>query len=114
MDGDRVGVVLVPRVAAEHEWWKGDATGPLDRSKVGQWRTEMPAPVQLFQERSGQPHHGLRAAALGRLEEIVPAQRVQPRPHDLFQLVLSSMLDAVMGLRQALAGEAAVPQSEGR
>ena len=36
------------RVAAEHEWWKGDATGPLDRSRVGQWRTEMPPAVQRY------------------------------------------------------------------
>jgi hypothetical protein len=36
------------RVAAEHEWWKGDATGPLDRSRVGQWATQMPLDVQHY------------------------------------------------------------------
>ena len=32
-------------VAAAHEWWKGDATGPLDRSRSGRWREEMPPEV---------------------------------------------------------------------
>jgi hypothetical protein len=36
------------RVAAEHEWWKGDATGPLDRSRVGQWESQMPLEVQHY------------------------------------------------------------------
>jgi hypothetical protein len=36
------------RVAAEHEWWKGDATGPLDRSRVGQWASRMPLEVQHY------------------------------------------------------------------
>jgi hypothetical protein len=36
------------RVAAEHEWWKGDATGPLDRSRVGQWAVQMPPEVQHY------------------------------------------------------------------
>jgi hypothetical protein len=35
-------------VAAEHEWWKGDATGPLDRSRTGRWAQEMPAAVQHY------------------------------------------------------------------
>ena len=35
-------------VAAEHEWWKGDATGPLDRSRSGRWREEMPPEVQHY------------------------------------------------------------------
>jgi hypothetical protein len=38
----------VGRVAAEHEWWKGDATGPLDRSRVGQWASRMPPDVQHY------------------------------------------------------------------
>ena len=35
-------------VAAEHEWWKGDATGPIDRSRSGRWADEMPAEVQRY------------------------------------------------------------------
>jgi hypothetical protein len=35
-------------VAAAHEWWKGDATGPIDGSRSGRWRTEMPAEVQRY------------------------------------------------------------------
>ena len=35
-------------VAAAHEWWKGDATGPLDRSRSGRWRDEMPPEVQRY------------------------------------------------------------------
>ena len=35
-------------VAAAHEWWKGDATGPIDRSHSGRWREEMPAEVQHY------------------------------------------------------------------
>lgn len=35
-------------VAAAHEWWKGDATGPLDRSRSGRWADEMPPGVQHY------------------------------------------------------------------
>jgi hypothetical protein len=35
-------------VAAQHEWWKGDATGPLDRSRSGRWTDEMPPQVQHY------------------------------------------------------------------
>jgi len=35
-------------VAAAHEWWKGDATGPLDRSRSGRWAEEMPPAVQHY------------------------------------------------------------------
>jgi len=35
-------------VAAAHEWWKGDATGPLDRSRSGRWPVEMPPEVQHY------------------------------------------------------------------
>jgi len=35
-------------VAAAHEWWKGDATGPLDRSRSGRWTEEMPPEVQHY------------------------------------------------------------------
>ena len=35
-------------VAAAHEWWKGDATGPLDRSRSGRWVDEMLPEVQRY------------------------------------------------------------------
>ena len=35
-------------VAAEHEWWKGDVTGPLDGTRSGRWHTDMPAAVQHY------------------------------------------------------------------
>ena len=35
-------------VAAAHEWWKGDATGPLDQSRSGRWVDEMPPQVQHY------------------------------------------------------------------
>ncbi len=35
-------------VAAAHEWWKGDATGPIDRSRSGRWAEEMPPEVQHY------------------------------------------------------------------
>ncbi len=35
-------------VAAAHEWWKGDATGPLDPSRSGRWADEMPPAVQHY------------------------------------------------------------------
>jgi hypothetical protein len=35
-------------VAADHEWWKGDATGPLDPARSGRWRSEMPPRVQHY------------------------------------------------------------------
>jgi hypothetical protein len=42
---DRSGATAV---AAAHEWWKGDATGPIDGSRSGRWRSEMPAEVQRY------------------------------------------------------------------
>jgi hypothetical protein len=42
---DRSGATAV---AAAHEWWKGDATGPIDRSRSGRWRTEMPPEIQRY------------------------------------------------------------------
>jgi hypothetical protein len=35
-------------VAAAHEWWKGDATGPLDAARMRRWVDEMPADVQHY------------------------------------------------------------------
>jgi hypothetical protein len=38
----------VTGVAAAHEWWKGDATGPLDATRSGRWVDEMPAEVKHY------------------------------------------------------------------
>jgi hypothetical protein len=35
-------------ISAEHEWWKADAVAPLDRSRIGAWRSEMPPDVQRY------------------------------------------------------------------
>lgn len=35
-------------VAAEHEWWKGDVTGPLDTTRSGGWTETMPARIQHY------------------------------------------------------------------
>jgi hypothetical protein len=35
-------------IAASHEWWKGDVTGPLDPSRSGLWRREMPDEVKRY------------------------------------------------------------------
>lgn len=35
-------------IAAPHEWWKAKAAEPIDRSRAGGWRTDMPADVQRF------------------------------------------------------------------
>ena len=35
-------------VAAEHEWWKASVSGPLDRSRIGRWKEDMPPEVQRF------------------------------------------------------------------
>ena len=45
MIADRSGAT---GVAAAHEWWKGDATGPLDGSRSGRWVHEMPPEVQRY------------------------------------------------------------------
>ena len=45
MLADRSGVT---GVAASHEWWKGDATGPLDPSRSGRWAKEMPPVVARY------------------------------------------------------------------
>jgi hypothetical protein len=45
MIADRSGAT---GVAAAHEWWKGDATGPLDGSRSGRWVDEMPPEVQRY------------------------------------------------------------------
>jgi hypothetical protein len=64
-------------VAAEHEWWKGDAIGPLDRSRSGRWTDEMPPAVQHYADINLGPmlkEHGYgEAAAPKRVLAIVPA-----------------------------------------
>lgn len=45
MVDDRSGATAV---AAEHEWWKGDVTGPLDPSRSGGWAEQMPPAVQHY------------------------------------------------------------------
>jgi hypothetical protein len=35
-------------VAGEHEWWKQGVSGPLDRSRIGRWRREMPSAERRF------------------------------------------------------------------
>ena len=64
-------------VAAEHEWWKGDATGPLDRSRSGRWTEERPPAVQHYAAINLGPlleEHGYGEAAAPKKElAIVPA-----------------------------------------
>jgi hypothetical protein len=55
---EAIGEVFDPRmldpsqaagvVAGEHEWWKEGVGGPLDASRVGRWRSEMPDPERRF------------------------------------------------------------------
>ena len=35
-------------VAAEHEWWKESVGGPLQTTRIGRWKREMPPAVQHF------------------------------------------------------------------
>jgi hypothetical protein len=64
-------------VAAAHEWWKGDATGPLDRSRTGRWPTEMSPQVQHYAALNLGPmleEHGYGTAHLPKRQlAIVPA-----------------------------------------
>jgi hypothetical protein len=64
-------------VAAAHEWWKGDATGPLDRTRSGRWADEMPPPVQHYVALNLGPmleEHGYGTAAPPKKKlAIVPA-----------------------------------------
>ncbi len=74
MVSDRSGAT---GVAASHEWWKGDATGPLDRSRSGRWVEEMPPAVQHYAALNMGPmleEHGYGEAVLpARKLAIVPA-----------------------------------------
>ena len=82
------------RIAAEHEWWKGDATGPLDRSRIGQWRSEMPAEVQHYAALNLgafiEEHGYGQAAPARRTVAIVPAGDALSARYDEMLLRLSS------------------------
>ena len=81
-------------VAAAHEWWKGDATGPIDRSRSGRWAEEMPPDVQHYAalnmgdllEEHG---YGTGAAAARKLA-IVPAGDALSSRYDDVLLRLSA------------------------
>jgi hypothetical protein len=64
-------------VAAEHEWWKGDVTGPLDPTRSGGWTKHMPPRVQHYAALNlGQmiEEHGYGQAATPALRlSVVPA-----------------------------------------
>jgi hypothetical protein len=81
-------------VAAEHEWWKGDATGPLDRSRSGRWVTEMPPAVQHYAALnlgSMLEEHGYGAARpAARRLAIVPAGDALNARYDRVLLRLAS------------------------
>ena len=86
-------------VAAAHEWWKGDATGPIDRSRSGRWADEMPPEVQHYAalnmgdllEEHG---YGTGAAAARKLA-IVPAGDALSSRYDDVLLRLSAAEVAV-------------------
>ena len=81
-------------VAAEHEWWKGDATGPLDRSRSGRWAEEMPPAVQHYAALNLGPlleEHGYgEAVPAKRALAIVPAGDALNARYDDVLLELSS------------------------
>lgn len=76
-------------VAAEHEWWKRSVAAPLDRSRVGTWRTAMPPEVQRFASlhlAGYLEEHGYAEArrARGRVAIVPVADAVGARHDDLF------------------------------
>jgi hypothetical protein len=81
-------------VAAAHEWWKGDATGPLDRSRSGRWTGEMPAEVQHYAALnlgSMLEEHGYgQAAPAARKLAIVPAGDALNARYDAVLLQLAA------------------------
>jgi hypothetical protein len=86
-------------VAADHEWWKGDATGPLDPARSGRWREGMPPRIQHYAtlnlggmlEEHG---YGLGVPAVRRLA-IVPAGDALSARYDEVLLRLSDANVAV-------------------
>jgi hypothetical protein len=81
-------------VAAAHEWWKGDATGPIDRSRSGRWLDEMPPEVQHYAALNlGEmlEEHGYGAAVpAARRLAIVPAGDALSSRYDDVLLRLSA------------------------
>ena len=81
-------------VAAKHEWWKGDATGPLDRSRSGRWTDEMPPAVQHYAALNLGPmlvEHGYgEAVPPKRALAIVPAGDALNAKYDDVLLELSA------------------------
>ena len=88
---DRSGATSV---AAAHEWWKGDATGPIDRSRSGRWLDEMPPEVQHYAALNlGDllEEHGYGAAVpVARRLAIVPAGDALSSRYDGVLLRLSA------------------------
>jgi hypothetical protein len=86
-------------VAAAHEWWKGDVTGPLDPSRSGRWVTEMPPAVQRYAALNlgdllVEHGYGERIAA-ARTLAIVPAGDALSERYDDVLLRLSEAAVAV-------------------
>jgi hypothetical protein len=81
-------------VAAAHEWWKGDATGPLDRSRSGRWPTQMPAEVQHYAALNLGPlleEHGYGSAVPAKRRlAIVPAGDALNSRYDAMLLRLAA------------------------
>ena len=81
-------------VAAAHEWWKGDATGPLDSSRSGRWAEEMPPEVQHYAALNLGPmleEHGYgEAVAPKKALAIVPAGDALNARYDEVLLALSA------------------------
>lgn len=98
-------------VAAEHEWWKGDVTGPLDASRVGAWRRDMPAEVQRYAALATAgflDEHGYDGArtASHRLA-LVPSADAIPARHEAVLLELAARDAALVrpvprGLRELM------------
>jgi hypothetical protein len=84
----------VTGVAAEHEWWKGDVTGPLDPTRSGRWVDEMPPEVQRYAALNlggFLAEHGYGEAATPRARlAIVPAGDALAARYDDTLLRLSS------------------------
>jgi hypothetical protein len=87
-------------IAAPHEWWKAKAAEPIDRSRAGAWRTEMPAEVQRFanlQLRDVLRAHGYPdAEEPARQVAIVPLTDRFPVNHDQLLLALAAKGTSVM------------------
>ena len=95
---DRRGATAV---AAEHEWWKGDATGPLDISRSGRWSAEMPLRVQRY----AALNLGPMLEEHGYAEALTPARRLAVIPagdalNAKYDEVLLRLSDAGVAVRR--------------